>query len=988
LEFALLGPLEVRRLDDVVPVRHGRPRVVLLALLVSGPRAVPSDVLIECTWGDDAPADPVNALQVLISYLRKALALPADGAAPALRTVSGGYRLDVADDLVDARRFEQGVDAVDDLLARRTPDGDEAALERIRSVLALWRGEPLQDVMYQPFFAPEVARLYELEATAQEHQAEALLRLGHHDQVVAVTGPLIATHPLRERFRVQQIVALARSGRQAEALRAYDVAREELVEELGIEPGAELQDVHRMVLEQDAAVGSGSARTGAAATSSPTPPLPRLPATTSRLVGRQEAIAEVDALLQANRVVTLTGPGGAGKTRLALAVAHDQGANRPVWLVELAQVRDPADVASEVATAVGVTSLSDPVEALASRLADEPGLLLLDTCEHVVDACAELTTRLLRRCPGVGVLATSRQALDIDGEVAWSVPPLGAPAAGAPLEEIRASAAVQLFTERARSVRNGFVVDDTNADAVAAVCRMLDGLPLAIELAAARAKVLSVAAILERLDDRFSLLTARSTADPRRPSLRATIEWSHDLLDDDQRTYFARLGVFAGRFTYAAADAVAAHDLEAHPLDLLTAMVDRSLVVTDGDDSYRMLDSLRAFAAEQLAADADEQHDAPARLTQWLAARCSRAEERVRSAGQAEAVAELRAEMPNLRAALEWSLGGGDLALGVDLAAELSWFWALEGASTEASRWLGRALAVTDATTEGATSVRARLLEASGIHALVLGDLATGDRVLRQAVAGWQASGEAERGALSLTYVGVAERWQGRVDEAAATQDEAIELARRAEDDWVLAWSLVWRAQTAMDQSRLQDAAAVLGEARDLATRLGDRRVLARVVHELGCVALLAGDADRALDLGTNALAAHPTTPNAGLAAADAAVGRALVALGRAEEAIDHHRRALRTATELGHAFLTREALEGGGVALAAAGRTKAAAEVLGSAAALRERAGFDVGATLGGRAAEELAGRLRDELGPDEFEDAFHDGERRAPRELVGVLA
>jgi tetratricopeptide (TPR) repeat protein len=236
--------------------------------------------------------------------------------------------------------------------------------------------------------------------------------------------------------------------------------------------------------------------------------------------------------------------------------------------------------------------------------------------------------------------------------------------------------------------------------------------------------------------------------------------------------------------------------------------------------------------------------------------------------------------------------------------------------------------------------------------------------------------------------VGVAQRWQGRVDEAAATQDEAIELARQAEDDWVLAWSLVWRAQTAVGQSRLHDAEMILDEARDLAARIGDRRVLARVIHELGCVALQAGDAARALELGSSAVAAHPTTPNAGLAASDVAVGRALVALGRAEDAIEHHRRALRTATELGHALLTREALEGAGLALAAAQRHRAAAEVLGSAAALRQRTGFDISATVGGRAAEELVASLRDVLGPDEFDDAFHGGEVRPPHELVSVLA
>ena len=304
-----------------------------------------------------------------------------------------------------------------------------------------------------------------------------------------------------------------------------------------------------------------------------------------------------------------------------------------MWLVELAQVTDPADVANELAAAVGLATLTDPVDALAARLADRPGLLVLDTCEHVLDASTALATHLLRMCPAIGILATSRQALGIAGEVLWTVPPLRLPTPGAAMDDLRASEAVQLFAERARAVRRDFAVDASNAEQVAAVCRVLDGLPLAIELAAARTRVLSVSSILARLDDRFSLLTARSPGDSRQRSLRTAIEWSHELLDDDQRTYFARLGVFAGRFTYDAASAVAADGLATDPLELLTALVDRSLVVTDGDDSYRMLDSLRAFAAERLATAEDEQRETSARLAHWLADRFAMADERLRSAG-------------------------------------------------------------------------------------------------------------------------------------------------------------------------------------------------------------------------------------------------------------------------------------------------------------------------------------------------------------------
>ena len=458
------------------------------------------------------------------------------------------------------------------------------ALDQLDGALALWRGEPFQDVADEPFVDAEVQRLHELRATALEHTIEARLTLGEHDRAVPMLRQLVADFPLRERFRAQLVLALYRSGRQAEALRAFDDARQHLVDELGIEPGRELQALRLAVLEQRSELewapppapdGGFAAHRAARPTA--------LPATTTQLVGRDSEVARVRAAVKRDRLVTLTGPGGTGKTRLALAVAHAEAEHDPAWLVELGDVADPAVVPLELARAFGMTSSPDSLEGVTLHIGHRAGLLVLDTCEHLLDACASAVHRLLRSCPSLHILATSREALGIAGEVAWPVPPLGVPHHDAPIEAVRDSAAVTLFVERARATRHDFELDGSNASAVAAICRSLDGLPLAIELAAARTTVLSPLAILERLDDRFAVLRRPGRAGERRQqSLRATIAWSIDLLDEEQRTFFRRSSVFAGRFTLPAASVVAGHGLGRDPLDLLTAMVERSLVVAEG----------------------------------------------------------------------------------------------------------------------------------------------------------------------------------------------------------------------------------------------------------------------------------------------------------------------------------------------------------------------------------------------------------------------
>jgi predicted ATPase/DNA-binding SARP family transcriptional activator len=991
VEFALLGPLEVRCDGGSIPLRRGRPRTLLLSLLLRVGRVVPTDVLIDDVWREHPLSDPANALQGQVSYLRRVLRLSSTGPAPALRTSAGGYVLDIDPASVDVRRFERQVSSAGDRLGNPNSGDAEAALSELRSALDLWRGEPLQDVASEPFAVAEVQRLRELRAAALEYEIDALLVLGRHEQAVPALRRLIAEHPLRERFRAQLVLALYRSGRQADALREFDATRAQLVEELGLEPGPDLRRLQRAVLGHDPVLDwvrptepAGPAAPPATAEAQVGRSRPRsLPAPTTRLVGRAREITRIHDALADNRMVTLTGPGGVGKTRLALAVAHTQAARRPVWLVELADVGDETVVPFEIARAVGVATHTDPLEALAVGIGSQPGLLVLDTCEHLIDICAAAAHRLLRACPALDVLATSQQPLAVAGEVAWPVPPLAVPSPDAPLDEVGHAEAVRLFYERSRAVRPGFELDASNAPDVAAICRVLDGLPLAIELAAARIKVLSPAGILTRLDDRFALLRRVGRAsDVRQQSLRAAIEWSHDLLDRDQRRFFERLGVFAGRFTFDAAAAVAADGLAADPLELISAMVDRSLIVTDGDDSYRMLDSLRAFAVDRLGQTPGEGDAARERLARWLAEFCEATDAHLRAADRQVALDQLRAEVPNLRAALEWSFTPGDRMIGVRLACSLVWFWGWVGANEEANRWLHRALETTGLDNQR----QARLLEGIAMHAFALGETAAGQRAAQAAARLWTDAAMPQRGFAALVYQGLSERRRGELDSAAATHDRAVTIARDSHDEWGLAVALYYRAATAADQHDDSLAAGLLAEALSLAEGAGDRRAVGSIVHQLGRIALRRGAAERALDLAQRALAIHEAIGwNEGIAGALEAVGRALVARGHPIEAVASHRRGLQIATERGLPHAITKALEGLADALAATGNPDTAAEVLGSAAAMRSQTEVPAHVTQR-RVVAAIESRLRDRLGEQTFEAAFRRGERLGPREVIAA--
>jgi predicted ATPase/DNA-binding SARP family transcriptional activator len=723
----ILGPLEVVDTGPVSTVAGARLRRLLVRLAWDASRIVSTGELIEAVWIDDeAPADVANALQSLVSRLRRAL-----GSAAAITQHEGGYRLTVERCDVDAHAFATAArDGHVALAAGRHDD----AVDVLSTSLAGWRGIALQDADSAPYAVTARRRLDEMRLDAIADRNDAQLALGGADGLVAELEALVAAHPLRERFTGQLMTALAATGRGAEALAAYEHLRRFLADELGTDPSPGVQAVHLAVLRGEIPAGSATTRPGGPEADpedgKPVPAQTNLRSSISSFVGRGDELERVDELLTRGRLTTLVGPGGAGKTRLANEVAaHWVGrVESGVWFVELAPVTEPDGVAQAILSAMGIRVTraldrpldrqdADTTRRLFTALADAEALLVIDNCEHLIAATAQLLDDLLARCPRVRVLTTSREPLNIPGEALCAVPPLRLPTADATPEQASTSASVQLFTERAASASASFRVDDSTVGAVVEIVRRLDGLPLAIELAAARLRVLPVSEIAARLDDRFRLLTGGSrTAMPRHRTLRAVVEWSWDLLDDDERTLSQRLAVFPAGATADSARAVCGEvgDIDA----VLDALVDKSLLqvpvaaagVVDGDTShgvrYRMLETIREFGIERLE-EADELVSTRTAHARYFASLVADLEPQLRTGRQLWALRRLRADHENILAALRFLGDSGAVDEAFTMIINLGWYWTIVGAHSEAATWLSWVLDISD----GTDSVQRRLIK-------------------------------------------------------------------------------------------------------------------------------------------------------------------------------------------------------------------------------------------------------------------------------------
>jgi len=611
-----------------------------------------------------------------------------------LVTRAPGYLLRLNAHELDLVRFERLVGEA--RAAMRADPG--IAASRFRDALGLWRGPALADFRYERFATADAARLEEMRLGALEGCLECELAAGNHADVVAELEGLVAEHPHRERLAGQLMLALYRCGRQAEASAVFQSTRSALVDELGMEPGPGLRQLIQQILEQDPELELAEHNTAAAVAKAGPGARPRhnLPIELTSFVGRERELEEICALLEQRRLLTLTGAGGSGKTRLALRAARRALEQYPdgVWLVELASLSEPALVPSAMAASIGIRAQAGTlVQALKRSLRDSHLLIVLDNCEHLVDACAQLAHELLSSCERVRILATSRQALGIASEVAWPVPGLELPSdtAAGSFQEVSHCAAVRLFSERAYAARPGFTLGSGTAGAVAQICRRLDGIPLAIELAAARTRALNPDDILRRLDDQFRLLTGGTRDALPRQTLQATIDWSHDLLSERERVLFRRLSVFAGGWTLNDAERICADDSlpEEDVFEVLSELVLKSLAAAEqgltGATRYGMLETLRAYAGQRLRASGEQESLGRRHFDHFLEV-AENAYQRRESTGLDAELGTILAHQDNIRAALGFARTADANGM-LQLAGAVEQLW-LAGNVTEGRRWL------------------------------------------------------------------------------------------------------------------------------------------------------------------------------------------------------------------------------------------------------------------------------------------------------------
>ena len=1148
MNIRVLGPLEVEAGGESLPLGGPGERKVFALLTLYANRVLSTDRLINELWGDEPPQTARNIVQRYISNLRRSMG----EAGKKITTRSPGYLLRVADDELDSALFERLVAE-----AQAAEDPGEAA-SKLGTALDLWRGRPFEDIEPTNSTEAEAARLIELHLSAVEARIDADLALGKDAALVGELEGLVHLHPLRERFRGQLMLALYRAGRQSDALRSYQEARRTLGEELGIEPGEDLQELEDRVLRHDrklllpvaprsippaplpagavtflftdiesstahwerdaewmkqaeetshrlvaAAVDlhhgvvfkivgdgmcaafesvSGALAAAVAAqlalgeedweageglrirmavhtgTAFPTdgdylgPPLNRcarlldaghggqillsstsaglaraeplegaelvnmgrfhlpglsnpeeihqlvserlpgkfpalrvppvsrsnLPAQTSKFIGRTEALAHLESILAETRLLTLVGAGGAGKTRLALELGTREVEHYPdgVWLVELAPIVDSELIIAAIAESLGVARR--PTETLTvsvmEHLRTRRTLVILDNCEHVVDAIAEWVDAALRSAPNLTLLATSRTGLGVDGEHRWQVPPLGLPPIGASIEQLLDSEAVRLFADRAAQVRVGFSIDSDNVATVARICRDLDGMPLAIELGAARVKTLSVHDLAERVGDRFALLTGGNrTALSRHKTLRAVVEWSYELLNEPERQLFAALSVFAGGFNLAGAEAVGGPDLDT--LNVLDSLIDQSLVTAEirnrSEARYRMLETLRQYGDEVLA----DRETVAARHSGFYLELAEEGARRLRM--ESDWYERLDRELDNLRKAIGWTLGpGGQAETAARCAVALREFWQVRGHWREAQHWLDLCLEQAD---QLPTRLVGQLHHAAGVTSALRRDYDRAFPHLEAALELFRQSGRPADVADALFDLSQAAARHGDYARAETLLSESRALYEKDGNQTGLAEACCVLAQVAVFRGDREEAGIQGREARRRFRELGDQYGEAWILSVMGESAFSHGDLEEAADLFQSAatLADEIHIPQF--------VANGLQGLGDVESARGHQRKArrflnesLRINREIGDTLFVAGVFASLAAVAARQNEYRQAARLWGLEGRLREELGGMPSRRRGGRYDgdfEELQGLAREALGEGRFAAALAEG-------------
>jgi predicted ATPase/DNA-binding SARP family transcriptional activator len=908
LSISVLGPVEVRRAGQLISIPAGKTSELLVRLALDAGTPVRTDRLAEDLWGDDSVRTSRNTVQSKVAKLRRALGDPS-----VVVGGDGGYTLAIDPVEVDvvavlARAAEA---------AALFDTGDHRGASDIcATTLQMFRGDVLSAAGDGEWVMPHRARLDAARMQLIETGCSARLQLGDSSEVIGDLEVAVSSYPYQESLWVLLITALYRAGRQTEALATYQRVRQRLADELGLDPGPQLQQLEQQILIHDTSIDPVRAAPSMAAVGN-------LPSISAELVGRDSELVAVSELIAHNRLVEIVGPGGIGKTAIAIATGRTSSRLRGgVWLARLETAVTANDVVDTLIASLNVVG-GEP--ALYERLKDSDALIILDNCEHVVDAAARLAVRLLDSAPRVRILCTSQVPLDVDGETLYELAPLAL------------GDAAELFTRRAATQRkNKRLVDDH--DAVLELCRSLDGLPLAIELAAARTKTLSIDEIIRRLDDRFNMLNDPTSRRPeRRRALKATIRWSYELLfPDDQRGLWA-LATFAGGAPLAAVESV----LEAlgvpasAAIDVVGRLASRSLVIVDEDDAstivrYRLLDSVRAFALEAMA-DVGMTDTALAAHAAWFARAARSSTAGVRSGDQAEHLAFARSERANIDAALAWSMVRDPL-LALSIATGFGWAWVVLGDSRAAQRIL---VALDSAGSSASPDERATALLLAGWVEASTGDLAPAlDHVAEAAEIAdviedvdLQARccyylayvvshhGEFQR-ALDLTdrsralYAGLDRAWDetanglfaARAAISAGDEKRSVEASenvvhwlQRVDDPWLHVRADAMLGELARLQHRFDDAVMHYGRAVETSHRLGFLQTEAYQTASLGRAQCQAGDYDSGVATLELAVEKAEATGDARMATlARVHLGRVLRAVGQLARA----RTALETAAD------------------------------------------------------------------------------------------
>ena len=982
MQFRILGPLEVAEGDCLVSLAAAQ-RSLLALLLLSANEVVSADRLIDELWGEEVPESGRTALQVRVSQLRKALG----GAGGRIATRAPGYLLRVDRDELDLYCFERLVSEAD-----AAEPGEAAA--KLREALGLWRGPPLADLSYASFAQPAIRWLEELRLAALEKRIEADLELGRHAELVGELETLVEEHPLREHLRAQLMLALYRCGRQADALAAYQNARRVLVEQLAVEPSVPLRQLEQAILRQelslDLAATVAARPPSVAAVSESARRGPRedrdaphnLPAQASSFVGRERELSELRQLLSRARMITLTGAAGVGKTRLVLQFAAStlDGSGDGACFVDLAPLTDATLVAAQLAGVLGVPEQPGRslLRSLIDACRDRRLLVILDNCEHVIGEAANVADQLVRGCPKMIILATSREPLAIEGEHLYRVPSLFVPPASAEPERLLACDAVALFADRARQQRSDFVVDANNASAVGRLCRRLDGIPLAIELAAARLRMLPLDEIDNRLDQRFRLLTGgHRTTPPRQQTLQALIDWSYDLLNPGEQEMLERLSVFAGGFDLHSAEAVAGASFNspAGVLDRLAALVDKSLLQADdgGSVRYRLLETVRDYATTKLLARSQRAATAlRAAHCDYYLALAETAAPHLIGHGQIEWLDRLQLEFDNLRAAISSSLQASNPAAGLRLGRALCYFWLYREPRAEGAAALSAVLDRPDA--HQPTLLRGRALVAAGILlTLITGEYDAAAARAQEALAIARARADEHLRAEALYVLALINGSRGNEQALLELTDEGLALAMALGDPHLTALLLMTRGSS--PHLSHTERARMAAQSLALASQAGNKVLHLASLNNLSYLEIEGGEISAARSrLAEGVRLAREIGDRRGLSLHSCTLGFASYLDNADAEARAMFDQSLAIARRNGDQLMVAYAYLGLALVASRAGDAQTAATLHGAADAIHDKLGthFD---SLESRLRDVDLTRLRAALGDAAFQSAYNAG-------------